>query len=63
MTKTSTPENPANFAEQEAIQTVSDETEQRNELFYNSIKPQLNQLIKDPSDETINKILAYSRKK
>jgi hypothetical protein len=63
MTKTFTPENPTNFAEEQSIPTVSDETEQQNELFYNSIKPQLNQLIKDPSDETINKILAYSRKK
>lgn len=60
MTKTSTPENLANFAEQ---QPIVDETEQQNELFYNSIKPQLNQLIKNPSDETIEKILAYSRKK
>jgi hypothetical protein len=29
--------------------------------FYESIKSQLNSLSKDPSDETIEKILAYSK--
>jgi len=32
-------------------------------LFYNSIRPQLDELIKSPSDETIKRILAYSKNK
>ncbi|MEN0094020.1 MAG: hypothetical protein AAGB30_01470 [Pedobacter sp.] len=42
---------------------TADESEQQDELFYQSIKPQLNELIKSPSDETIQKILAYSKQK
>ena len=61
MTKTSTPNQTVNF--QNAAQETIDEGEQQDVLFYNSIKPQLNELIKDPSDETISRILAYSRTK
>ena len=31
--------------------------------FYQSLKPQLDALSKNPSDDTISKILAYSKKK
>jgi hypothetical protein len=61
MTKTSTPNHTVNFQNAPAQEAV-DEGEQ-DALFYNSIKPQLNELIKDPSDETISKILAYNKKK
>ncbi len=62
MTKTSTPNHIVNFQNSPAKEAV-DEGEQQDASFYNSIKPQLNELIKDPSDETISKILAYSKKK
>lgn len=32
-------------------------------MFYDHIRPQLDRLTKNPSDETIEKILAYSRAK
>ncbi|RZK80278.1 MAG: hypothetical protein EOO92_07935 [Pedobacter sp.] len=32
-------------------------------LFYNNLKPELDALSKNPSEETISKILAYSRTK
>lgn len=35
---------------------------QENELFYLSIKSKLEMLKKNPSDETIDKILMYSKK-
>lgn len=63
MTKTSTSSQLANFSNLEATPTVADEAEQQDQLFYNSIKPQLNELVKNPSDETISKILAYAKKK
>lgn len=31
--------------------------------FYNSIKPKLDELYRNPSDETVAKILEYARKK
>ncbi len=63
MTKTSTPTNLVNFPNQQQAEKTADEAEQQDEMFYNSIKPQLNELVKNPSDEIINKILAYSKKK
>jgi hypothetical protein len=38
-------------------------TEEATSSFYDSIKPELNKLIKDPTAETIKKILAYSANK
>jgi hypothetical protein len=63
MTKTSTPSQIVNFPKPEATVAVADEGEQQDLLFYNSIKPQLDELVKNPSDETMQKILAYSKKK
>lgn len=57
MTKTFTPTSPVDLP----AEKVADEADQQGKLFYNSIKPQLNELIKDPSDEVINKILAHSK--
>lgn len=31
--------------------------------FYQTIKPELNKLVKNPSQETIDKILAYAKQK
>ena len=63
MIKTSTPINLASSPQAQPVQKVEDEADQQDELFYNSIKPQLDKLIKNPTDETITKILAYSKKK
>lgn len=63
MIKTSTPLNPVNYQGQQPAEETVQQTTTQEELFYNSIKPQLDQLVKNPSDETIEKILAFSRKK
>jgi len=63
MTKTSTPTQIVNFPNTLAEEKTADAAEQQDELFYYSIKSRLNELVKNPSDETINKILAYSQKK
>ncbi|TKC07927.1 hypothetical protein FA048_12235 [Pedobacter polaris] len=63
MTKTSTPNNLVSSPNTQPLEKVAVEAEQQDELFYNSIKPQLNKLVKDPSEETIAKILAYSKSK
>ncbi|WP_316772713.1 hypothetical protein [Pedobacter frigiditerrae] len=63
MTKTSTPTNIVNFPNPLKVEKTTDVAEQQDQMFYNSIKPQLDELVKNPSDETIEKILAYSKKK
>ena len=63
MTKTSTSTNLVGSPNGQSLEKNAAEAEQQDELFYNSIKPQLDQLIKNPSDETISKILAHSRNK
>jgi hypothetical protein len=63
MTKTATPNHILNFTNPQPVQKTVDEEEQQDLMFYNSIKPQLNELVKSPSDEIINKILAYSKTK
>ncbi len=60
MTKTSTPTNLVNVPESAPVDRPTAEAEQ-DELFYNSLKPQLDELVLHPSDVTIDKILAYSR--
>ncbi|TAF83467.1 MAG: hypothetical protein EAZ51_00860 [Sphingobacteriales bacterium] len=41
---------------------TSENTLNKNEeLFYELIKPSLNKLVKQPKQETINKILVYSK--
>jgi len=63
MTKTATPNHIVNFPDPQPAQKAVDEAEQQDQMFYNSIKPQLDELVKNPSDETIDKILAYSKTK
>ncbi|MFI5452119.1 hypothetical protein ACHMWN_08185 [Pedobacter sp. UC225_61] len=63
MTKTSTSTNIVNSLNTQLVEKVADEADQQNELFYNSIKSKLDELVKNPSDEIINRILAYSKKK
>ncbi len=63
MIKISTSFNTVNYQgqQQPTGETVEQTTE--DEMFYNSIKPQLDQLVKNPSNETTEKILAFSKKK
>ena len=62
MTKTSTTTNLVS-SPSSPLEVTMDSAEQQDELFYNSIKSQLDKLVKNPTDETIDKILAYSRNK
>jgi hypothetical protein len=62
MTKTSTTTNLVS-SPSSPLEVTMDSAEQQDELFYNSIKTQLDELVKDPSDETIDRILAYSKGK
>lgn len=57
MTKTSTPTRFKKLSKQEPSRG-GDVPEPE---FYNSIKPKLDELFTNPSEETINKILNYAR--
>ena len=61
MTKTSTTNDLVSSPSAQVTQSATSEAEQQDELFYSSIKSRLNELIKNPSDETIDRILAYSK--
>ena len=63
MVKTSTSLNSVNFSSQVPAENAVEQAKTQDEMFYDNIKPQLDKLIKDPSDETIEKILAYAKKK
>ena len=61
MMETSTSVNKLNYTqEKQEVQPVHD-MEANDLMFYESIKPQLDSLIKSPSDEIIEKILAYAK--
>lgn len=61
MIETSTSTNNLNYPQRQ--QENADDVEGLEFLFYENIKPQLNKLKKDPSEDSISKILAYSRAK
>jgi hypothetical protein len=63
MTKTFTPQKNANYLPETPEKMSYEIIEESELLFYNNIKPQLDKLAKSPSNETIEKILAYSKKK
>ncbi|MEJ5994556.1 hypothetical protein WG904_09010 [Pedobacter sp. Du54] len=63
MVKTSTSPNSVNFSSPVPAEQAVEQANDQDEMFYNNIKPQLDQLIKDPSNETIEKILAYAKTK
>ncbi len=63
MTKTFTPNELVSSPYSHPENKMISEAEQQDELFYNSIKSKLNELVKNPSDETIERILAYSKDK
>lgn len=62
MTKTSTTNSNVNLPIQNMFQPKTDiESDTEIDLFYDQIKSKLDRLAKNPQDETINKILAYSK--
>ncbi|WP_132528806.1 hypothetical protein [Pedobacter psychrotolerans] len=62
MTKTSTSNTSVNSPMQNMFQLKTDiESDTELDLFYDQIKGKLDRLAKDPQDETIRKILAYSK--
>ena len=64
MTKTSTSKNNVNLPTPNMFQPRTDiESDAEIDLFYDQIKGKLDRLATNPQDETINKILAYSRAK
>lgn len=61
MMTTSTPINNPNYLNQNSESLSSETFNDLDLMFYENIKPQLNQLSRNPEEETIAKILAYSR--
>ncbi|MFC3560488.1 hypothetical protein [Pedobacter jamesrossensis] len=64
MTKTSTSKTNVNLPIQNMFQSTTDnESDAEIDLFYDQIKSKLDGLIKNPSDDTIKRILTYSKTK
>lgn len=63
MIKTSTPTNNVNYQKSQSADETDEYIGDEQVMFYKNIQSELNQLIKGPQDETIDKILAYSSKK
>lgn len=62
MTKTSTSKTSVNLPAQNMFQSTTDnESDAEIDLFYDQIKSKLDGLLTNPQDETINRILAYSK--
>ena len=61
MIETFTSTNNLNYPQHE--QENTDDVDGLDSIFYESMKSQLNVLKKDPSEESIAKILAYSKAK
>ena len=59
MTQTSTPIHPKKSSKKEAVEQLLEPEEN----FYKALKPKLDELYKDPSEETIAKILAHAKKR
>ncbi|MCZ4245486.1 hypothetical protein [Pedobacter punctiformis] len=63
MTKTSTSKQNVNLPQNMFQLTTDNESDAEIDLFYDQIKNKLDGLVKNPQDETINRILTYSRNK
>ena len=61
MIETFTSINNLNYPQRE--QENAEDVDGLDSVFYENIKSQLNTLKRDPSDESVSKILAYSRSK
>lgn len=62
MIETFTQHNTPNLPEHFNLENQED-ADINNEVFYQQLRPRLNQLVKQPSPETIAKILAFAIKK
>ena len=60
MIKTSTPTQNLNYLKQHADNLSGELLNDLDLMFYEQIKPQLDQLKREPEQETIDRILAYS---
>lgn len=63
MMETFTSINKLNYLQPTQENQVPDAVVELDTAFYDHIRPQLDQLLKSPSDDSIQKILAYSRAK
>jgi len=61
MVTTSTSISNLNHLDQQAEKLSGQMLNDLDLMFYDSIKPQMDMLSKTPEDETISRILAYSR--
>jgi len=61
MITTSTPISNLNYLNQNTENLSSEFFNDLDLMFYENIKPQLEQLSRNPDEETISKILAYSK--
>lgn len=61
MVTTSTPLTNLNYLNQHAENSSSEFFNDLDLMFYDSIKSQMDLLSKNPEEETISKILAYSK--
>jgi hypothetical protein len=61
MITTSTPINNLNYLNQNTESLSNEAFNDLDLMFYESIKPQLDQLSRNPEEETIAKILSYSK--
>jgi hypothetical protein len=63
MMETSTSVNKLNYEQSKQQEMLVEDLEAHDIVFYENIKTQLDGLSRNPSDETVSKILAYSRVK
>lgn len=63
MVTTSTPINNAHHFQQKSEQLNADLFEEMDPFFYENLKKELDSLCRNPSDEVIEKILAYAKNK
>lgn len=63
MITTSTPINNTNHCHQKTELFSTDHFDDNDNLFYETLKTDLDALKRDPSEEVIERILAYSRGK
>ena len=63
MMETSTSVNKLNYEQSKEQKMLIEGLENNDIAFYEAIRTQLNGLKKDPSEETIERILAYSKTK
>jgi len=61
MMETSTSVNKLNCGQSKQQEMLTNELDMAEIVFYESIKAQLDELERNPSEETISKIMSYSR--